>query len=94
VREMGIALPLTLFLGVPVAVWDAMWFGAPGVNQDRIDTALVTYQLEIATIIDTETEEEIDVVRPTNLPFWVEVSLWVLEPASACLDGCSWFVFP
>lgn len=94
VRGMAEALPLTLYVGVPVAIWDALWFGASGVNEDRRVTALNTYLLEIATITDTETEEEIEVVRPTYLPFWVEASLWVLLPAAACLDGCSWFVFP
>jgi len=94
VRDMAIALPLTLFIGVPKAVWDAMWFGASGVNQDRIDSALSSYLLEIVTIPDEETEIDVVVVRPTDLPFWVEASLWILLPAAACLDGCSWFVFP
>lgn len=93
-RGMAEALPLTLFLGVPVDVWDALWFGAPGVNEDRRMQALHNYLLEIATISEDGGETEIDVVRPVDLPFWVETSLWILQPAAACLDGCSWFVFP
>ncbi len=93
-RGMAEALPLTLFLGVPVEIWDALWFGAPGVNEDRRVTALHTYFLEIVTIPPDEGEDDVTLVRPTYLPFWVTASLWILEPDAVCLSGCSWLRFP
>jgi hypothetical protein len=91
---MAEALPLTLFVGVPVEVWDALWFGASGVSQDRIDSALSSYVLEIVTIAPTEEEPEVTLVRPTDLSWWVSASLWILLPSSACLGGCLWVHYP
>lgn len=94
VRGMAEALPLTLFIGVPLEVWDALWFGAVGVNQDRIDSALSSYVLEIVTIAPTEEEPEVTLVRPTDLSWWVSASLWILLPSAACLGGCTWVHYP
>ena len=93
-RSTGEALVLTLYVGVPKDVWDAFWFGAVGVNEDRMLSFIEGYLLEIVTIPLGDPEVDTVVVRPSYLPFWVEVASWLLLPDAACLGGCSWFVFP
>lgn len=85
---MAEALPLTLYLGVPVDLWDAFWVLTVDSGQAVRDAFLVLYGLEIGTIV--EDELEIEVVRPTSgwLPFWVTASLFILTPDAACLSGC------
>lgn len=87
-RVMGEALPLTLFLGVPKDVWDAYWSTVPLSGEPRRQAALYTYQLEIATIDVGDPPVSVDVVRPADLAFWVDMSLYILTPDAACLDGC------
>lgn len=87
-RSTAEALLLTLFLGVPYDLWDAFWFGAPASGEVRRLSFLSIYGLEIVTIdVDLVPTE---VVRPqvSYLPYWVEVSVYILTPAAACLSGC------
>lgn len=94
IRSLGAAFPLTLFQGVPVEVWDSAWLAAGNDSQARRDAFLSVYRLEIVTIPPTEEEPAVTLVRPSYLPLWVDISLWLLEPAAACLGGCSWVHFP
>lgn len=87
-RATAEALPLTLFLGVPIDVWNTFWLLSPDSTEDRKAAFLVVYMLEIATIDEGGGEEELTVVRPLDLPFWVDASLFVFTPAAACLSGC------
>lgn len=87
-RATAEALLLTLFVGVPLDVWDAFWLGVPQSPPIFRSAFLATYQLEIVTIVDPETELDVEVVRPTNLPYWVEASLFVFTSEAACSSGC------
>lgn len=87
-RATAEALPLTLFLGVPLDLWDTFWLLSPSATDDRKAAFLVTYSLEIATIDEGGGEAELTVVRPLDLPFWVDAALYVFTPGAACLGGC------
>lgn len=87
-RQLALLMPGTLFLGVPVSVWDAIRIGAGLTDEEMTLAFYYIYWLEIATIEEGEPPSPIDVVRPTNLPLWVDWSLYVLTPASLCPDGC------
>lgn len=87
-RSTAEALLLTLFVGVPLDVWDSFWFGAPDAGQARRDAFLWIYHLEIVTIEEGDPPEEVTLVRPTVLMFWVDASVFVFTPAAACLAGC------
>lgn len=93
-RQTALALPLTLYLGVPTSIYDTFWFGAAGNGVAAREVFLNIYGLEIVTIIiDTE---ETEVVRPKSgyLDLWVSWSLYVLTPESTCPAGCEQSTFP
>lgn len=87
-RQTCEGLVLTLFQGIPLAVWDAFWL-VTSHNSDEYKRAFLgLYHLEIVTIeIDLVPT---DVVRPRDgfLSQWVDYSLFVVSPAAACLEGC------
>lgn len=87
-RATAEALPLTLFLGVPLDLWETFWLLSPDNSPDRRAAFLTVYMLEIATIDEGGGEAEVTVVRPTDLLFWTGASLYVFTPAAACLSGC------
>lgn len=93
-RETALALPVTLFLGVPKDIWDVFWVGAPDNGAAIRDSFLSVYGLEIVTIM--EDEVEVQVVRPSAgyLGYWIEWSLFVVTPGAACLAGCEQSTFP
>lgn len=78
---------LTLFVGVPVAVYDALWVPVLLSSEARRAAFLSIYHLEIVTIV-VDDEVEVEVVRPTFLPFWVEAAGWLLLPEASCPEGC------
>lgn len=87
-RATAEALLLTLFVGVPLDVWDTFWFGVPNAPPVFRAAFLAIYQLEIVTIVDAGSGLDVEVVRPTNQPYWVEASLFIFTPEAACLGGC------
>lgn len=87
-RETIEGLVLTLFVGVPLALWDLFWLPTEH-NEGRYQFAFLSiFGLEVVTtdVDDVPTE----VVRPRDgsLPFWVGVGLFVVSPSSACISGC------
>lgn len=93
-REQGvlrgsiIGLTDTLWVGLPVEIWDAFWLPYGGVNASVKEAFLSIYRLEIVTI--TVEEIDISVVRPRDgyLPAWISWSLFLLTPEAACIGGC------
>jgi hypothetical protein len=81
-------LVLTLFVGVPVAVWDLFWITYAGNGAAVREAFLSIYKLEIVTIVVEEVP--VDVVVPVGgyLADWVSWSLYVATPAAVCGDGC------
>lgn len=92
-RSTAEALLLTLFVGVPKDLWDTFWFASLYSGQDRRDAFIEIYALEIVTIIDVETDEELLVVRPTDFAFWSDASLFTIGAGSDCGGGCSYTFF-
>jgi hypothetical protein len=91
-RSTALALPLTLFVGIPVPVWDAFWLPLILQRSTRQELFITVYGLEIVTIV--ELGVDVEVVRPAALPLWIEYSLLMLTPDAACLEGCSQVIFP
>lgn len=87
--ETSVGLALTLYEGMPLDLWLAMWSVLLGNSAERRAAFLALYHLEIATI-GTE-DAPFDAVRPVEgfVGWWVEVAVWALLPASACPDGCA-----
>lgn len=88
IRQTCEGLVLTLFLGVPLAVWQAFWLVTPDHGQAVQEAFLRIYGLETATVEGDDGEME--VVRPADgfLALWVSWSLFVVTPSAACLEGC------
>jgi len=87
-RQTALAMPATLYFGVPVDIFNAFCLGAGLTSAAMRAAFLPIYQLEIATIVPELPEEPFDVVRPLDLPLWVEWTLYVLSPESTCPSGC------
>lgn len=87
-RSTALALPLTLFLGVPRDLWDTFWLGLPNVTPEVKLAFLSVYGLEIVTIV--EDGVDVEVVRPAagQLVYWTEAGVFVFTPEAACLSGC------
>lgn len=99
-REQGvlrgtiIGLADTLFLGLPVVLWNAFWLPYGGVNDEVKQAFLSIYKLEIVTI--TVEGDELSVVRPIgdSAVTWLSWALFLLTPAAACVGGCSQSTVP
>lgn len=81
-------LLLTMFAGFPLALWDAAWVVSGRGGPTYKEAFLHLYHLQIVTIeIDGL---PVDVVLPFDdfLAWWVDVVLWLTDPASTCVDGC------
>jgi len=99
-RERGVlrstleALLLTLWVGVPVDLWEAFWVVYEDNASNVREAFLSIYGLEIVTI--TVDEEELSVVRPAAgwLGYYVLWSTFILTPAAACIAGCEQSSFP
>lgn len=87
-RDVAQGLPVTLFLGIPVAIYDAWWVATGVIDEFRVAAFEALYHLEIVTIVLSD--EETTVVRPIDgyLDLWVSNSVFSFLPAAACLDGC------
>jgi len=79
---------LTLFLGMPLELWDAAWLTTLESTPERKTAFLHLYHAEIGTMLVDDAP--IDAVVPTEgfAGWWFEVVLWLLDPQAACLDGC------
>lgn len=88
-RQTAEGFTLTLFLGFPLAVWDAFWV-VTAHNTGRFkDVFRQLYHVKIGTI---EVEGvPVDAVMPEDGygTLWVLWALYMLDPDAACLDGCA-----
>jgi len=85
---MAEGLLLTLYLGVPIEIWDAVWFASGRGGEPYREAFLHLYHLEIGTMIVDELP--VDAVVPISgfETWWAEVVLWLLNPLSTCTEGC------
>lgn len=81
-------LALTLYVGVPVAVWDTFWFGFSDSGESVREAFLWVYLLHIGTIMVDEVPVDVVQADTEALALYVSWALWLLEPAASCPDGC------
>lgn len=87
-RQTAEGLALTLYLGVPLAVWDAFWLATTH-NADIYKGVFRTlYHLEIGTMVIDDLDVDAIVVVGGFVDWWLGVSLFLISPGGACLDGC------
>lgn len=87
-------LVLTLFVGIPLPLWDAFWLATSHNSAAYKDAFRSIYHLKIGTI---ETEDGlIDAVIPEDgfEMLWVANAFFVALPAAACTSGCEQSVRP
>lgn len=87
-RNTAEGLLLTLYVGVPLDVWEAFWVVTAHNDAFFKDAFRALYHLEIVTIEDVETPY--DAVQPTDgfLPWWVDATIWLVGGGGACTGGC------
>jgi len=87
-RQTCEGLALTLFEGVPLPVWDALWLATDHNSDDFKLAFLALYHLRIGTMdVDDEAIAAVVVVGGFTA-LWVGWSLFMVTPAAACLAGC------
>lgn len=84
----------TLFVGVPVEVYDAAWVGGVPSAAARRDAYLPLMLLEIVTIVVGDPPVPVVVVRPSDLIWWVEFCLYYETTVPLCPSGCEYPDFP
>jgi hypothetical protein len=92
-RTVALAFPLTLFQFVQQDVFDLVWLGFGLSLVERRGTFLAHFDL-YEDVMEHEGNSPLAVLRTSNIPFWVEVSLYVGNPEAACLSGCEHQSFP
>lgn len=82
------ALSLTVWVGIPVSLWDSFWLIQTGVSPRVKEAFRYTYKLEIVTIVLEG--EEVAVIRPVGgyLLDWASWLAFILTPDAACVGGC------
>lgn len=87
-RSTAIGMPETLYLGIPLPLWNLLWVGTLH-NTDYYRAAFLSlYGLRIGTMVVDGSDIEAVVIRDGFLAWWVSATLFVLSPEGACLDGC------
>lgn len=87
-RQTAEGLALTLYLGVPLAVWDAFWLVTTHNTAEYKFLFRSLYHLEIGTMVVDGGEVDAIVVADGYTTWWLGVTLFLLTPGGACLDGC------
>lgn len=87
-RECLASFEITLGTFMPCVIFNALWLAVP-VSADARKAAFV----EIFSLTETEmiiTEGgELECVYTFDIPaFWLELAVFSLTPAGACLSGC------
>lgn len=87
-RQTAEGLALTLYLGIPLAVWDVFWVVTTHNTAGYRETFRVLYHLDIGTMVVEGSEVEAVVVSDGFTGWWLGVTLFLLTPGGACLGGC------
>lgn len=88
------ALALTLYVGVPVAVWDAFWLIHPDNGQAARDAFLILYKLSIEPIPIGDPPVVVDCVVTSEVLTYASWLLFLATPEAACIDGCQQSTLP
>lgn len=87
-RVVAEGFALTLYLGMPIEFWEAVWFASGADTPEARDAFLRLYHAEIGTIeVDGL---PVDAIVPVDgfQAWWLEIFVWIFLPEAACLDGC------
>lgn len=87
-RQTAEGLALTLYLGVPLAVWDAFWIVTTHDSDPFKVVFRSLYHLTIGTMDVDDVPVDAVVVVDGFEGWWLALTLFLLTPAGACLDGC------
>lgn len=78
----------TLSVGFPRALYDAYWLTVAQSRQARANAFAHIYKLRFGEFVPNPETPPVEWVFFDDLPLWVEMSLFVVSPASLCLGGC------
>lgn len=81
-------LALTLYVGIPLSLWDGFWLIYLYHGAAMRAAFLDIYRLEIVEIELGEPPVPVQVVRPLNESEYVDWLVFILTPDAACVDGC------
>lgn len=87
-RQTAEGLALTLYLGVPLAVWNAFWTVTTHNTAAYREVFRSLYHLEIGTMEVDDLSVEAVVVVEGFEAWWISVTVFLLTPGGACLEGC------
>lgn len=87
-------LQATLFVGIPVEAWDLLWVGGVPSAAARREAYLSLMSLQIVTIYVGDPPAPVDVVAPSDLPLWVEISWYIDTTIPLCPSDCEYKDFP
>lgn len=91
-RQCLTSFEVTLGIFMPCVVFDALWLITP-LSREARKAAF----LEIFGMTETEMvivpDDPAECVYTFDTPaFWIELAIYTLTPAGACLDGCTrWY---
>jgi len=92
-RSTALAYVASLGTFVPEDVWITFWGLEYRSRNERIDFFIPLFFLLEETIPIGDPIVDTSVLTFTNDAFWMEVTAYLLNPDSACLDGCQRRVF-
>jgi len=85
-----LGLELSLFVGMPYDAWLLLWAGETLSLVPRQDAFVAQMELEIVTIVIGDPPVEVEVIRPVNLPVWIEIGMYIDTHSPLCSDGCEY----
>lgn len=80
---------LTLFVGVPLAVWDGFWLPYTGDAPAVRAAFMAVYRLKIVTIEVGDPPVPVEVVITEETTAYVDYGIFLLTPGATCSGGCS-----
>jgi hypothetical protein len=83
---LGLALTVEQF--IIRGVWETFWFSYPGNGEAVREAFRSIYGLGIDTIALGEPPVPVEVLVPTDPLQWLSWGVYLLDPVSACPEGC------
>lgn len=91
-RQCVTAFEATLGLFMPCVVFDALWLITSESRDARREAFPVIFGMTKTEMVIVEGDPAECVYTFDNPAFWLELAIFTLTPAGACLDGCDrWY---